>query len=155
MLKPILYTFALSMVPIVELRGALILGFGLSLPWYVNLPICILGNMLPIPFILLFIRRILNWMKNVKCLDKIALWVEKVGQKRSGKVTKYELLGLFLFVAIPLPGTGAWMGALISSLLEMRIKHSLISIFLGVICAGTLITVALYGAGGLASLLLL
>ena len=147
-----LSVFLCSMLPLLELRASLVLGFGLGLPWYGNLAVSLVGNLLPIPFILLFIRRILKWMKTVSFLhfDRIASWLEEKAAKKSSKVTKYALCGLFAFVAIPLPGTGAWMGALIASLLEMRIKHSLVSIALGVLVAGVLITVALYGSATLA-----
>lgn len=140
-----LYVFLCSMLPLVELRGGIILGSGLGLPWLENLIICVIGNMLPIPFILLFIRSILKWMKSTKRLSKIALFIEKKAHKHSHKVLKYASLGLFLFVAIPIPGTGAWTGALIAALLDMRMKYSLTSIFVGVVVAGLIMTCACYG----------
>ena len=150
----VIYTFLLSMVPIIELRGAIPLGMALGLPWYINYIVCVVGNFLPVPFILLFIRAILNWMKRVPRLDKIALWLEAKAAKKSDKVSRYATIGLMLFVAIPAPGTGAWTGSLIAALMEMRLKHSLISVFFGVIIAGAIITLIAYGALGFLSFLL-
>ena len=150
----VLKTFFLSMVPIVELRGAIPLGAALGLPWYINYIICVIGNFLPVPFILLFIRSVLNFMKKVPKLDKIALWLEARAAKNSDKVNKYASLGLFVFVALPLPGTGAWTGALVAALMEMRLKHSLISVFGGVVVAGVILTLISYGALGFLQFLL-
>ncbi len=146
MLIKLLGVFFLSMVPLVELRGAVILGFGLGLEWYVTYIVSVIGNIIPIPIILLFVRAVFKFMKNRGGkLEKIALWFENKGASKSDKVTKYATFGLFLFVAIPLPGTGAWMGALIASLINMRFKHSFISIALGVLCAGLIMSLACYG----------
>ena len=142
----ILTVFFLSMVPLLELRGAIVAGSIAGLDWYVCYVVSVIGNLLPVPFILLFVRRVFEFMK--KCggkLEKTALLFENKGVKNSDKVTKYATLGLFLFVAIPLPGTGAWMGSLIASLMNMRIKHSLISVTLGVMCAGLIMSLACYG----------
>ena len=144
----VIYTFLLSMVPIIELRGAIPLGAGLGLPWYINYIVCVIGNFLPVPFILLFIRAILNWMKKVPKLDKIAIWLEARAAKKSDKVNKYATLGLLVFVALPLPGTGAWTGSLVAALMEMRLKHSLLSVFCGVLIAGIIVTLIAYGALG-------
>ncbi|MBQ2732888.1 MAG: small multi-drug export protein [Clostridia bacterium] len=150
----VIYTFLLSMVPIIELRGAIPLGAGLGLPWYVNYIVCVIGNFLPVPFILLFIRAILNWMKKVPKLDKIAIWLEERAAKKSDKVNKYATLGLLVFVALPLPGTGAWTGSLVAALMEMRLKHSLLSVFCGVLIAGVIVTLIAYGALGFLKFLL-
>lgn len=136
------------MLPVIELRGSIIMGAGLDLPWWQNYLVSVLGNLLPIPFILLFIRYILDWMKNVKGLSKIAHWVEAKADKHSAKVLKYATFELFLFVAIPLPGTGAWTGALIAALLNMRLKYSIPSIAAGVLCAGAIMVCASYGFVG-------
>ena len=146
-----LAVFFLSMVPLIELRGSIILGFGLGLDWYITYIVSVIGNIIPIPIILLFVRAVFAFMKKRGGkLERIALWFESKGTSKSDRVTKYASLGLFLFVAIPLPGTGAWMGALIASLLNMRLKHSLISISLGVMCAGLIMSLACYGIiGGL------
>ena len=150
----VLKTFLLSMVPIVELRGAIPLGAALGLPWYINYIICVVGNFLPVPFILLFIRSVLNFMKKAPKLDKIALWLEARAAKNSDKVSRYATLGLLIFVALPLPGTGAWTGALVAALMEMRLKHSLISAFGGVLLAGAIVTLISYGALGFLQFLL-
>ena len=101
-----LYTFFISMLPIVELRGAIPVGCGFGLPFWENYLVCTIGNLLPVPFILLFIRFILNWMKGAPHLSKIANWVENKAHKHSASIVKYAGWGLFIFVAIPLPGTG-------------------------------------------------
>lgn len=145
LIKNYLWVFFISMVPIIELRGAIPIGAGLGLEWHANLILCIIGNMLPVPFILLFIRHILEWMKKVPKLDKIALWVESKAHKNKAKVLKFASFGLFLFVALPLPGTGAWTGALVAAMLDMRMKYALPSIFCGVVCAGFIMTLASYG----------
>ncbi len=144
-----LWVFFISMLPIVELRGAIPAGALLGLPLWSNYLVSVVGNFLPVPFILLFIRRILAWMKTTKRLAGIALWLEEKAQKKSDQVMRYASLGLFLFVAIPLPGTGAWTGALIASLLDMRMKYALPSIFLGVVSAGVIMSLASYGVVGL------
>ncbi len=144
MLKKLLYVFAISIIPVIELRGGVLAGKVLGIPWYWNLLACWLGNILPVPFILIFVRKILEWMKGTR-LSRIAEFLEKKAVKKSDKVSRYATFGLFLFVAIPLPGTGAWTGALIASFLEMRLKHSLISIVLGVLAAGIIMTIASYG----------
>jgi len=145
MFKNALWVLFISMLPIVELRGAIPIGAGLDLPWWLNYLLSVMGNMLPVPFILLFIRHILHWMKKVKHLDRIAIWIEEKAHKKSADVLKYASFGLFLFVAIPLPGTGAWTGSLIAALLDMRLKYALPSIAAGVIVAGFLMTGASYG----------
>ena len=117
-----IWVFFCSMVPLIELRGAIPIGAGLGLPWLLNFLISVIGNMLPIPFILLFIRQVLSWMKNTKHFSKIALWLENKAEKNKGKVMKYATFGLAIFVGIPLPGTGAWTGALVAALMNMRMK---------------------------------
>lgn len=140
-----LYVFFCSMVPLIELRGAIPIGAALGLPWLANFTVSVIGNMVPVPFILLFIRHILAWMKTTKAFSKIALWVEEKGKKNTVKVMKYASFGLMLFVGIPLPGTGAWTGALAAALLNMRMKYSLPSIFAGVIIAAFIMSGISYG----------
>ena len=142
----ILTVFFLSTVPLLELRGSIIAGSVAGLELYITYIVSVIGNIIPVPFILLFIRAVFRFMK--KCggkLERIALWFECKGTSKSDKVTKYATFGLFLFVAIPLPGTGAWMGALIASLLNMRFKNAFISILLGILCAGLIMSLACYG----------
>ncbi len=142
----ILTVFLLSMVPLLELRGAIIAGAAAGLPWYVSYIVSVIGNIIPVPFILLFVKKVFELMKKQGGkLEKAALWFENKGASKSDKVTKYATFGLFLFVAIPLPGTGAWMGSLIAALMNMRLKHSIISVFIGIMCAGLIMSLACYG----------
>ncbi len=144
-IKNYLYVFFCSMVPLIELRGAIPIGAALDLPWLANFTLSIIGNMIPIPFILLFIRHILAWMKTTKHFSKIALWLEEKAEKNKGKVMKYATFGLALFVGIPLPGTGAWTGALVAALMNMRMKYSLPSILAGVVLAAFIMSGISYG----------
>lgn len=143
-IKNYLWVFLISMVPIVELRGAIPVGAAAGNAWLANMLLCIAGNMLPVPFILLFIRHILTWMHKTP-LAPIANWVETKARKNTGKVTKYAAFGLFLFVAVPLPGTGAWTGSLVASMLDMRMKFALPSILAGVVVAAVIMSLASYG----------
>lgn len=144
-LKNYLWVFFLSMLPVLELRAAIPIGATLGLEWVANYLICVIGNMIPVPIILLFVRHVLEWMKKIPRLDKIALWVENKAQKNTPKVQKYASLGLLIFVALPLPGTGAWTGALVAAMLDMRMKYAIPSIFCGVLIAGLIMSLASYG----------
>lgn len=143
-----LCVFICSMIPIIELRGAIPLGAGLGLNVFLTYFLSVLGNILPVPFILLFITAILNFMKKCKGLKKIALWVEAKADKHKAKIEKYAYLGLLLFVAIPLPGTGAWTGALIAAVMKMKFWRSLFFITLGVLSAGVIMSLVSYGIAG-------
>ena len=138
----VLVTFLIAMVPVIELRGAIPVGvFTFELPPLVAAAIAALGNIVPVPFIILFIRHILIWMKKIGgFLGKIATWLENRAHNKSSALKKGEFWGLMIFVAIPLPGTGAWTGALIAAMLDMRMRRALPSIILGVIIAGILVT---------------
>ncbi len=142
-----LVTFAVSMLPVVELRGGIPLGVSLGLNHWVSMLLCIAGNLIPVPFIILFIRRILTWLRGKSArLGRIVQKLEgKADSPKADLIRKSEILGLILFVAIPLPGTGAWTGALIAALLNIRIKVALPSIALGVLIAGFLITGITFG----------
>ncbi len=126
--------FIISLLPILELRGGLLAASLLGIEWYVAVPICLLGNILPIPFILLFIRKIFDWMRNTR-LVKLVNKLEEKAEKNAKKIMKHKKLGLFLFVGIPLPGTGAWTGALVAALFKFKIKDAVISIGTGLILA--------------------
>lgn len=144
--------FIISLFPILELRGGLLAASPafLNVPMHTALPLCILGNLLPIPFVLLFIERILLWMEAWKPTKKIALWLRAKAEKNRGQVEKYEFWGLVLFIGIPLPGTGAWTGALVAALFHMPFKKSLLAAALGVLLACLIMTVVSYGVlGGL------
>ena len=126
-----LIVFLVSMVPLLELRGSILAAGLMKMSFFPSYIAAVLGNMLPIPFILLFIEKIFAWMKKSKHLHKIPDWLEKKALSKSAQIEKYGYLGLFLFVAIPLPGTGAWTGSLIAVLFGMKPKKSLLFIFLG------------------------
>ena len=138
-----LIVFGVSMVPLIELRGAVPIGTGMGLPWLPTLIISIIGNCLPIPVILLFVKAVLKWMRgcNIKLFSKVSNWVYQKAEKNRPKIEKYAIFGLYVFVAIPLPGTGAWTGALVASLFDMPRKKTVISICAGVITAGIIMTV--------------
>ena len=141
-----LIVFLSSMVPLIELRAAIPYGLALATEFGLNpfliYAISIVGNCIPVPFILFFIKRILTWMQGcrVKLFNKVSSWVVGKAQKNFTKVQKYAVVGLFLFVAIPLPGTGAWTGALVAAMLDMKKRYAFPSIFLGVIAAGVLMS---------------
>lgn len=126
----------MSMVPIIELRGAIPLGIGLNLNWLWVYIISVIGNMIPIPFIILLIRPVIDWLLHSRAFHRIGEWLDKRTMEKSKQITKYKKLGLLIFVAIPLPGTGAYTGAMIAGLLNMRLKDALPAIFGGVIIAG-------------------
>lgn len=140
--------FIISMIPILELRGGIIAAKFLGVNWKLALGICMLGNMVPIPFILLFIKKILEWMKKTR-LHRISDFFEKKANDKAESILKYKKLGLFIFVAIPLPGTGAWTGALVASLLGIKLKDAVISILAGVVTAGIIMSIFSYGFLGL------
>jgi uncharacterized membrane protein len=141
--------FMVSMMPIVELRGAIPIGVSMGLNWGLVYLISVVGNLIPVPFIILFLRPILEFMKKTKLFGKFANWVHEHSMKKADNVVKYKVLGLFLFVAIPIPGTGAWTGAAIAALLDLRLKNALPPILLGVLTAGILMMGISYGFGEL------
>ena len=144
-----LIVFIVSMLPILELRGGLIVAKLLEVSFFKAFAICFIGNLLPIPFILLFIRRIFSLLKKIRFVNQAIDKLEAKSIRKAENVKKYRLWGVFLFVAIPLPGTGAWTGALVADLLDIRIKHSLPTIAIGVFVAGLLISAFSYGLLGL------
>ena len=177
-----IYVFIISVLPIIELRGAIPVGAALGLPFYANLPLAILGNLLPIPFILLFIPRFLDFLARFKAFRPMVLWLRKKANKyscrvlgkntdaeelevdenyllnsrESGKALKMSratFIALFVFVAVPLPGTGAWTGSLVASLFNLPKKWSFLAILAGVIVAGAIMSLASYGVLGFLSFL--
>lgn len=135
------FTMLVSMVPVVELRGGVPFGVALGLPPWAALIAGIIGNMIPIPFIVVYIRRIFQWMRwRIPRLGQLVDRLEKKAHLKGRKVTKYKYLGLFIFVAIPLPGTGGWTGALVAAFLNMPLRKALPSIFAGVVTAGLIMT---------------
>ena len=145
-----LIIFIISMIPILELRGG-ILAAGpafLNITTWRAIPICLVGNLIPIPFILLLIRHVLEWMKKVPCFRGIALWLERKAMSKKGQIEKYEFWGLMLFVGIPLPGTGAWTGALVASLLHMKFGKAFGAILVGIALATVIMSILSYGVLG-------
>lgn len=141
-----LATLIISMIPVIELRGAIPIGVSLGLSHAEAMCISIIGNMLPVPFIILFIRPIFRWMTRKS--GKLARLAEKLEAKAEGKwdkIHRYQFFALTIFVAIPLPGTGAWSGALIAAVMNMRLRNALPSILLGVLIAGILVSGITYG----------
>ena len=179
-MKNIIYIFLISLLPIVELRGAIPVGAALGVPFYWNYLCATVGNLLPVPFILLFIPKILDFLARFRLFRPVVEWVRRKAHKYSGRIIDGEaasaepdvnvaikanseeiivdapnkkrangiFLALLLFVMIPLPGTGAWTGALIASLFELPKKRSFLAIFLGVLGAGVIMTLASYGVVG-------
>ena len=143
------FCFLVSMVPLVELRGGLIVAKLLDIPLLWANVICIVGNIVPIPFILLFIRQIFAFMKEHGILVKFVEWLERHAEKKSKGQERGEFIFLWLFVGIPIPGTGAWTGSLIASLFRYDIKKASLAIFLGILTATVLMDILSYGLLGL------
>ena len=149
-LSNIAVLFGLSMVPVIELRGAVPLGVSMGLPGWVVLAVSVLGNMVPVPFIILFIRHIFAWMRKKSAfLENLVCRLEKRAHDKAEILYRYEQLGLYILVAVPLPGTGAWTGALIAALLNIRLKVAAPVIFAGVLTAGIVMMIVSYGVGAL------
>ena len=140
--------FIISMFPILELRGGLLAASLLKVPIIKAIPLCIIGNLIPIPFILIFIKKIFSWMKRFKIFRGLIEKLENRAMSKSGKVTQYEFMGLVLFVGIPIPGTGAWMGSLIAALLEMDTKKAVLAELLGIAIATVIMSILSYGLLG-------
>ena len=154
-------TLLISMVPLVELRGAIPIGVGAGVPWYWAVAISMIGNMIPVPFIFFFARRVLEWGKDKKVIGKFFTWCLKKGEKGGEKLNKNggkgPFIALMLFVGIPIPGTGAWTGTLAASFLNMGFKKSVIAVICGVLIAGIIMGAGTYavkmGMGGIFSLM--
>ena len=147
-LSPEAAIFLVSMVPILELRGGLLLASILKIPMVQASIICIIGNILPIPFILLFIRQIFKWLKKTKLFRPLIEKLEKRAMGKSDKIKRFEFWGLVCFVGVPLPGTGGWTGALIASLLEVDLKKSVPAVLLGICMATVIMLIVSYGMLG-------
>lgn len=146
----LIITFLISMVPVIELRGAVPFAVAQGIDYRIALAVAIVGNLVPVPFIIIFIRKIFALIRRyIPKLDGFIKRLEERAEKKSEKVQKYAFWGLFLLVAIPLPGTGAWTGALVAAMLNMRLKHAFPAIALGVITAGVVVSFVTYGAGAL------
>ena len=144
-IPPELTIFVISLMPILELRGGMIAARLLEVPFLKAFSVCFIGNMLPIPFTLLFIEKIFEWLRRFKFFEKIIVRLEAKTDRNKDKVLRYKSWGLLLFVAIPLPGTGGWTGALMAALLGIDFKRSLPIIALGVFIAGLIMSLITYG----------
>lgn len=142
-----LCVFFCSMLPIIELRGAVPLGAGFGLPWWQTYLIAVVGNMLPVPIILLFVKSVLTRMarSHVALLNKVANKMFEKAEKNRARIERYAFWGLTLFVAIPLPATGAWTGTLVAALFDMKFWKSILAALLGVMIAGVIMTLVSYG----------
>ena len=136
--------FIISLCPILELRGGLIAASILDIDMWRAIPICIVGNILPIPFILIFIEKIFEWLKNTK-LVKMINKLEEKAEKGASKIMEHKTWGLLLFVGIPLPGTGAWTGSLVAALFHFKLKDACLSILGGIVLATIIMCVVSYG----------
>ena len=141
----LLLTFATAMIPVVELRGAIPVGVAAGLPPAVACAVAILGNLLPVPFIMLLARWVFNWLRDSRLFGSKIVWLERRAHLKGRIVRRYRLPGLVVLVAIPLPGTGAWTGALVAAVLDMRLKKAMPAIALGVVAAGLVVTGLTYG----------
>ena len=143
----LMMTMLISMVPVLELRGAIPAGVAAGLSVKEVLVVSIIGNLLPVPIIILFVRKVFDWMrKKSERLDFLVCRFEEKAKKQSVMIDKYEWFGLVLLVAVPLPGTGAWTGALVAAMLNMRLKRALPAVFIGVVIAGIVVSYITYGA---------
>ena len=140
--------FIISMIPILELRGGLIVSKLLQVPITTAIPLCIIGNIIPIPFILLFIKQIFKWMKKIRLFRGLVEKLEAKAMGKSDNIRRYEFWGLVLFVGIPLPGTGAWTGSLIAALLDVDFKKAVLAELLGIAIATVIMSIFSYGLLG-------
>lgn len=140
-------TFLVAMVPILELRGAIPFGVSNDLNIWVAILLSVFGNLIPVPFIILFVRRIFAWLRTKSgWLEKMVSRLEARAEKKAETVHRYEFWGLVILVAIPLPGTGAWTGALVAAMMNLRLKKSFPAIAVGVAIAAVLVSVITFGA---------
>lgn len=151
-----LCVFFCSMLPVIELRGAIPMGIALGLPWWQTFLISVVGNLVPVPFILLLINAIIKWMSEskVKFFNKIAVFLLERVQKKRAMIEKYSFWGLCLFIAIPLPVTGAWTGSLVAAVIGMKPHKAFLSAVLGVLIAGVVVTLISVGVFGFLSFIL-
>lgn len=156
MLKKYLIVFLISMVPLIELRGAIPYAVGFNLPLVPSYIVAVIGNMIPVPFIFLFGRKVLDWGKDKPLIGDFFSWClekgEKAGRKLEEKAGSGLYIALLLFVGIPIPGTGAWSGTLAASILNMDFRKSVIHVLLGVFLAGVIMLAASLGVFGAISL---
>ncbi|MBR5027325.1 small multi-drug export protein [Candidatus Saccharibacteria bacterium] len=138
-------TLLIAMVPVIELRGAIPFGVAHGLAPLLSAGLAIIGNLIPIPFLLLLVPKVFDFLRNKKLTKKMITWLEAKADKNKKTVDKYGWLGLIILVAIPLPGTGAWTGALVASCFKMKFRPSMLSIITGVLIAGAIVLGVTYG----------
>lgn len=141
--------FLVSMIPLIELRGSVIVGTAFGLPWLNVLALSIVGNLIPIPFILIFGEKLIAWLETLPMLSRLTNWYEARLMSKSTTIQKYAFYGLWAFVGIPLPGTGAWSGSLIAALLDVPPKKAFAAVICGVLTAGIIMTIGSRGVVGL------
>ncbi len=146
-ISPELSVFLVSMLPLIEERGGLILARLLNIPMAEGIALCVCGNILPIPFILLLIKKFIHWLADHR-FARLASWLLDKAEKNKPKIEKYGFFGLTLFVGIPLPGTGAWTGSLVAAVFDMDLKKASVSILIGVFLAAVIMTIISYGLIG-------
>ena len=144
MWQELLVVFGISMVPVIELRGAIPIAIAYDIPWQIAYLLCVVGNMFPVPFIIAYMKPLFGFIRRSKLFVKLIDWLETRTMKKAETVLKYSGIALFIFVAIPAPGTGAWTGAMIAAILGMRMKYSVPWIALGVAVAGMIVTLLSY-----------
>ena len=145
-MKEILMTFLMAMVPVIELRGAIPYGVLQGLSIGEALAVSIAGNLAPIPVLIVFTRRVFEWLKGKSThLNRLVLKLEAKADSKKETVEKWEFLGLVILVAIPLPGTGAWTGALVAAMMDMRLKRAFPAVVIGVIIAGIIVSAVTFG----------
>lgn len=150
MLGEFTLTMLFSMIPVVELRGGIPFGVTLGLPVWAAFIAAVVGNLIPVPFIIVYIRRIFQWMRErIPQLNRLVDALERKAHLKGRRVTKYKYLGLAIFVAIPLPGTGAWTGSLAAAFLDMPLRKAIPSVIAGVVTAGLAISILTYGVASL------
>lgn len=152
MFKTKLITFLMAMVPVVELRGAIPYGVVAGLSVHTAFILAVIGNLVPIPVLIVFTRKVFEWLRSKsEGLDRMVRKLEQKADDKKEIVERYKFWGLMILVAIPLPGTGAWTGALVAAMMDMRLKRAMPAITVGVIVAGIIVTTLTYGAGALLS----
>jgi len=144
MWQELLIVFGISMVPVIELRGAIPIAIAYDIPWQLAYILSVVGNMLPVPFIVMYMKPLFEFIRKSKIFVSVVDWLERRTMKKAETVLKYSSIALFVFVAIPAPGTGAWTGAMIAAILGMRAKYSVPWIAFGVMVAGAIVTLLSY-----------
>ena len=144
-IRSVLYIVLISMVPVIELRGAIPVGLAMDLPFWTTFIAAFIGNLIPVPFLILFTRKVFEWLRRKsRLLERFVSRLEAKAEAKEDLLKKYELLGLCILVAIPLPGTGAWTGSLVAAVFDIRLKHSFPVIALGVLIAGIIVSIVSY-----------